>query len=242
MAITSAKHRANEKYNAKAYDEIKVRVPKGRKAEIQSFVEQSGQSVNSFINRLIDEAMSKGSGTAGKVSVSPPPVQDANGNSPFTTLTAPASPTDTDPSASVAAPDKFLNGQDVQTEMTAPASHADVATPDKFRNGQDVPSKQAAPATPDESKEGQTIPSLEQDKSLPYFPIHSWEDESTPEYERKLLGILKKRNIPVPTIAEFEAMSPDRQMEERIRLFEARDEAIQVLETFERKRENRQRF
>ena len=31
MAISEARHRANEKWNAKAYDEIKVRVPKGEK-------------------------------------------------------------------------------------------------------------------------------------------------------------------------------------------------------------------
>lgn len=42
MAISDARHRANEKYNAKAYDEIKVRVPKGRKDEIQAVAEAPG--------------------------------------------------------------------------------------------------------------------------------------------------------------------------------------------------------
>ena len=46
-----------DRYNAKAYDEIKVRVNKGRKAEIQSYAEAHGQSVNGFINRAIDETM-----------------------------------------------------------------------------------------------------------------------------------------------------------------------------------------
>ena len=45
MAISDARHRANEKYNAKAYDEIKVRVAKGRKAELQAFVERHGDCI-----------------------------------------------------------------------------------------------------------------------------------------------------------------------------------------------------
>ena len=57
MAISEARHRANEKWNAKAYDEIKVRVPKGDKEKIQAFAQQSGETVNGFINRLIVEAM-----------------------------------------------------------------------------------------------------------------------------------------------------------------------------------------
>lgn len=57
MAISEARHRANEKYNAKAYEEIKVRVPKGRKEVIQSAAKASGESVNSYINRAIDLLM-----------------------------------------------------------------------------------------------------------------------------------------------------------------------------------------
>ena len=57
MAISEARHRANEKWNAKAYDEIKVRVPKGDKERIQVFVQENGETVNGFINRLIAEAM-----------------------------------------------------------------------------------------------------------------------------------------------------------------------------------------
>lgn len=57
MAISEARHRANEKWNAKAYDEIKVRVPKGDKEKIQAFTQKNGETVNGFINRLISEAM-----------------------------------------------------------------------------------------------------------------------------------------------------------------------------------------
>ena len=57
VAISEARHRANEKWNAKAYDEIKVRVPKGDKEKIQAFAQENGETVNGFINRLIMEAM-----------------------------------------------------------------------------------------------------------------------------------------------------------------------------------------
>ena len=57
MAISEARHKANEKWNAKAYDEIKVRVPKGAKEKIQAFAQKNGETVNGFINRLISEAM-----------------------------------------------------------------------------------------------------------------------------------------------------------------------------------------
>ena len=57
MAISEARHRANEKWNAKAYDEIKVRVPKGDKEKIQAYAQSQGETVNGFINRLIADAM-----------------------------------------------------------------------------------------------------------------------------------------------------------------------------------------
>ena len=57
MAISEARHRANEKWNAKAYDEIKVRVPKGSKEKIQAFAQERGESVNALIWGLLQIAM-----------------------------------------------------------------------------------------------------------------------------------------------------------------------------------------
>ncbi len=54
---TEARKRANEKYNAKAYDEIKIRVPKGEKEKIKAFAASQDESVNGFIKRAIYEAM-----------------------------------------------------------------------------------------------------------------------------------------------------------------------------------------
>lgn len=46
-----------KRYEDKAYDKVLVRMPKGRKDEIQTFAAQTGESVNGFINRTIGEAM-----------------------------------------------------------------------------------------------------------------------------------------------------------------------------------------
>ena len=48
-----------DRYNAKAYDTITLRVPKGQKDAIKKHTESTGESVNGFIGRAIDEAMTR---------------------------------------------------------------------------------------------------------------------------------------------------------------------------------------
>lgn len=51
-----------DRYNSKAYDEIKVRVTKGQKEKIKAHAaKKDGGSVNAFINRAIDETMERDS-------------------------------------------------------------------------------------------------------------------------------------------------------------------------------------
>lgn len=57
MTVSKAQKSATAKYESKAYDKVLVRMPKGRKDEIQIFAAQTGESVNGFINRAIGEAM-----------------------------------------------------------------------------------------------------------------------------------------------------------------------------------------
>ena len=45
------------KYNASNYDSLRIVVPKGRKADVESFSKEQGESVNGLINRLLREAM-----------------------------------------------------------------------------------------------------------------------------------------------------------------------------------------
>ncbi len=51
-----------DRYNAKVYDEIKVRVPKGQKEKISAHAEARGESVNGFIKRAIEETLKRDCG------------------------------------------------------------------------------------------------------------------------------------------------------------------------------------
>lgn len=57
MAISEARQRANAKYNKKAYDRLEMKVPKGKKAEILSHAEEQGESLNKFLNRVVENQM-----------------------------------------------------------------------------------------------------------------------------------------------------------------------------------------
>ena len=59
MPTSKAQQRAVAKYMSANYDEIKVRVPKGRKAEIEAAVQAEGSSVNGLVNRLLREYLQK---------------------------------------------------------------------------------------------------------------------------------------------------------------------------------------
>lgn len=57
MATTKAQQKAVHKYVKTNYDRMELTVPKGRKQEIKDFAAAHGETVNGFINRLIEEAM-----------------------------------------------------------------------------------------------------------------------------------------------------------------------------------------
>ena len=59
MAVSKAQQRAVNKYVKNNYDEVKLRMPKGKKDVIQVHAAQQRESVNAYINRAIDEAMQR---------------------------------------------------------------------------------------------------------------------------------------------------------------------------------------
>jgi len=52
-----ASTRAKNKYNAANYDSLRIVVPKGRKADIEAFAKEQGESVNGLVNGLLRNAM-----------------------------------------------------------------------------------------------------------------------------------------------------------------------------------------
>lgn len=59
MPASKSQQKAVAKYMKNNYDEIKVRVPKGHKAEIEAYAKSNGESLNRFVNRVIDETIDK---------------------------------------------------------------------------------------------------------------------------------------------------------------------------------------
>lgn len=55
----SAAIKYNNEYNKQAYDRINLTVPKGNKEKIQVAAQSNGESVNAFINRLIDTELER---------------------------------------------------------------------------------------------------------------------------------------------------------------------------------------
>ena len=59
ILLGTARTRANNKWNAKAYDRINLTVEKGKKDVLKAHAAQQGESVNGFINRAIDETIER---------------------------------------------------------------------------------------------------------------------------------------------------------------------------------------
>ncbi len=59
MSTSAARQRATAKYNAKAYDRLEMKVPKGEKTGIVSHAEKFDGSLNKFLNRAVNETMER---------------------------------------------------------------------------------------------------------------------------------------------------------------------------------------
>ena len=57
MSISEARRRANDKWREK-FELIQFRVPKVKKQVLQEQADQRGESLNGFLNRVVDQALS----------------------------------------------------------------------------------------------------------------------------------------------------------------------------------------
>lgn len=48
-----------EEYRKTKYEDLRIRVPIGKKEKIKNFVKSTGESLNSFVNNAIDEKMER---------------------------------------------------------------------------------------------------------------------------------------------------------------------------------------
>ena len=59
MAKTKTSSAVKNRYNAKVYDQLPIRVAKGTKDIIKTHAFLNGESLNGFVNRAINEAMQR---------------------------------------------------------------------------------------------------------------------------------------------------------------------------------------
>lgn len=59
MKRTEAVDRAIKKYESEKLDKVLLRMPKGKRDTMQAHVSHTGESVNGFINRAIDETIAR---------------------------------------------------------------------------------------------------------------------------------------------------------------------------------------
>lgn len=65
MPVSEAQKKASIKYLEKL-DEVRIRMPKGRKEIIQAHAAAQGESVNGYINKAIDTRMAQEDEPSGK--------------------------------------------------------------------------------------------------------------------------------------------------------------------------------
>ena len=57
--IVNGEHVTLEEYRKTKYEDLRIRVPIGKKEKIKEFVKTTGESLNSFVNNAIDEKIER---------------------------------------------------------------------------------------------------------------------------------------------------------------------------------------
>ena len=55
--MTKPTNAVKDRLNAKAYDDLRIRIPKGRKADVEAYAKAQGESVNALVNNFLRNAV-----------------------------------------------------------------------------------------------------------------------------------------------------------------------------------------
>ena len=55
MAKTS--NAIKDRWNAKAYDDLRIRIPKGRREDVEAYAKEHGESVNGLVNGFLRDIL-----------------------------------------------------------------------------------------------------------------------------------------------------------------------------------------
>ncbi len=72
MAVSRAQIKATTRYESNNYDKVLLRLPKGQREKIKNHAESTGESINSFVNRAINETMQRDINPLKNEQIAPP--------------------------------------------------------------------------------------------------------------------------------------------------------------------------
>ena len=55
--MTKTSNAAKDRWNAKTYDDLRIRIPKGRKNDVEAYAKYMNVSVNSLVNNFLRQAI-----------------------------------------------------------------------------------------------------------------------------------------------------------------------------------------
>ena len=55
--MSKAGNAAKDRWNSKTYDDLRVRIPKGRKADVEAYAKATDQTINGLINSYLRETL-----------------------------------------------------------------------------------------------------------------------------------------------------------------------------------------
>ena len=51
--LAKTSNAVKDRWNAKSYDDLRIRIPKGRKADVEAYAKEHGESVNGLVNGFL---------------------------------------------------------------------------------------------------------------------------------------------------------------------------------------------
>lgn len=51
--LAKTSNAVKDRWNAKSYDDLRIRIPKGRKADVEAYAKEHGESVNGLVNSFL---------------------------------------------------------------------------------------------------------------------------------------------------------------------------------------------
>ena len=55
--MSKTSNAVKDRWNTKNYDDLRIRIPKGRKADVEDYASSHGETVNGLVNKLLRQTL-----------------------------------------------------------------------------------------------------------------------------------------------------------------------------------------